>query len=108
MIPDTSEGKVGYFEFEGTKIKSYGVPLDEGIAVENSLVMKDLYLPGVVSFDLESGMFEIRYTRILNIKERQKVLRTFILEDNTPDSMLIVVSCRYYHSSFQTGKGVIQ
>ena len=57
---------------------------------------------------LESGMFEIRYTRILNIKERQKVLRTFILEDNTPDSMLIVVSCRYYHSSFQTGKGVIQ
>lgn len=84
MIPDTSEGKVGYFEFEGTKIRSYGVPLDEGIAVENSLVMKDLYLPGVISFDLESGMFEIRYTRILNIKERQKVLRTFILEDNTP------------------------
>ncbi len=65
----------------------------------DSLVMKDSYLPGFVSFDLESGMFEIRYTRILNKKERKII---------TADSTLIVVSCRYYHSSFHTGKGVIQ
>lgn len=84
---DTSDGKVGYFELERTKMRSYSVLLDEGIVVENSLVMKDSYLPGVVSFDLQSGMFEIRYTRILNKKERQKVLRTFMLEDN---------NCRFY------------
>ena len=84
---DTGDGKVGYFEFEGSKMKSYGVLLDEGIAVENSLVMKDSYLTGVVSFNLESGMFEIRYTHILSKKERQKVLKTFMLEDT---------NCRFY------------
>lgn len=84
---DTSDGKVGYFEFDDSKMRSYSVLLDEGIAVENSLVMKDSYLPGVVSFDLESGMFEIRYTRILNKKEKKIVAKTFMLEDN---------NCRFY------------
>lgn len=69
---DTSDGKVGYFELERTKMRSYSVLLDEGIVVENSLVMKDSYLPGVVSFDLQSGMFEIRYTRILNKRRGRK------------------------------------
>ena len=77
----TSEGLVGFFTINGDKIEAQKVSTDKAVRVADILMAPWQDSPGSVIYGLETGGFEIQYTRLLNTNEIRMILDEFGLED---------------------------
>lgn len=72
--------EIGCFSINDNTVIKAGQDLSSAAVVGNSLVMREPEHPGLVSFNLETGIYEIRYYRILDKQETDRVIDAFGLK----------------------------
>ncbi len=73
--------KIGGFDFDGEKILLEDVGTTDFIVLSNLILPKACNTPGVVSYNVEAGRYEIRYKRILYDIEQARVIEAFSLQE---------------------------
>lgn len=78
-IPTEDEEYVGYFQFDNTgKMNWHRVKTDEAICIGKMLLPEGGDgKKGIVAYDIENGIYEIRYNRMLEKNEIREILAKF-------------------------------
>ena len=79
--------RIGGFNFNTKRILLEGLGTTDIIVLGNLILPATCNTPGMVSYNVEAGRYEVRFKRILNEAEKLKVIEAFSLE-NEP--------CRFY------------
>lgn len=73
--------RIGYFFIDNNKVVSDIASIDEAICIGDMLMAPKKERPGIVALNLETGVYEIQYTRELTKGEVLTVLNVFHLDD---------------------------
>ena len=77
----TQNMKIGGFDFDGKKIQLEGVGTTDFIVLGNLILPRACNTPGMVSYNMEAGRYEVRYGRLLSDAQKAKIIESFSLED---------------------------
>ena len=82
---------VGCFEFD-SEGNIYGMnETGDEVVIGNNLMKRDMNLQGVIAYNMEYGIYEIRYPRMMNETEKRTVIKCFLQEG---DSYRFYADCK--------------